>query len=378
MEEFAIVIAVVTEIVEEPPPLLFDLTALQIEANKQFGFTAEETLNCAQELYEDGELTYPRTSSHNITPDMVSTVSGLLSDAEGNDSSNVGSPAFSNAQGNILINAGLQSSSGVQEAGTSNKELSSSSGEIGTSSAKSLSPSETKGNNLYKQEYISDNSYDARCSKTFSDLKNKTVMSLVPMGKEIDDSKRAPKAEYSEKEKAELKVARDAVKSPKSDTVMQKVICVDTGNVKEDLKNYLNPTDRNTGAPCDCKIYGFVSKAKDAAPFTKTPQECYDNLRLDYKETPYTNPDQPVYVVRYTGDTGQYAIPYSKEFGGNRSDGQPFTGNGYTGSLNRVIPEYASGGTTPSAGVIYRLNPDGTKQPIAYYDSKEKVFELYK
>ena len=73
----------------------------------------------------------------------------------------------------------------------------------------------------------------------------------------------------------------------------------------------------------------------------------------------------------------KYDIPYSKEFGGTRSDGQPFTGNGYTGSAEHVIPEYVSNGTTPSSGEIYRVNPDGTEEAVAYYDPKEKVFSLY-
>lgn len=57
---------------------------------------------------------------------------------------------------------------------------------------------------------------------------------------------------------------------------MQKVAAVDTGDIEKDLKAYLDPTvwdpDRgvDTGVPCDCKIYGFVSKAEDTAPFTTT------------------------------------------------------------------------------------------------------------
>lgn len=234
-----------------------------------------------------------------------------------------------------------------------------------------------------KDNFKPEKSYDARCSQEFSDLKNKSVMPEVSMGETIDSSERVPKGEYTDKERSELRDARDAVESPKSDTVMQKVAAIDTGDIEKDLKSYLDPTvwdsDRgvDTGVSCDCKIYGFVSKAEDTTPFTTTPQECYDNLRLDYEGTKYTNPDQSVYVVRYTGDTGQYDIPYNKEFGGTRSDGQPFTGNGYTGSSKHVIPEYVSNGTTPSSGEIYRVNPDGLEEAVAYYNKKEKVFTLY-
>ena len=48
----------------EDRPLLFDLTELQRESNRRFGYTAQETLNIAQSLYEKHKLiTYPRTDS---------------------------------------------------------------------------------------------------------------------------------------------------------------------------------------------------------------------------------------------------------------------------------------------------------------------------
>jgi DNA topoisomerase-3 len=56
----------------EKPPLLFDLTELQRNANARFGFTAERTLRAAQALYEERKLiTYPRTSSRYLSKDMV-------------------------------------------------------------------------------------------------------------------------------------------------------------------------------------------------------------------------------------------------------------------------------------------------------------------
>lgn len=235
-----------------------------------------------------------------------------------------------------------------------------------------------------RDNFKPENTYDATCSKEFSDLKNKNVMEISSMGTEESEIKRAVNGEvYTPEEISKLKEAREKIENPKSDTIMQKVAAVDTGEIEKDLKAYLNPTvwdsdlKVDTGVPCDCKIYGFVSKAEDTAPYTTTPEQCYETLRLDYEGTQYTNPNQSVYVVRYIGDTGQYEIPYSKEFGGHRSDGQPFTGNGYTGSPEYVVPEYVSSGTTPTAGEIYRVNPDGTEEAVAYYASREKVFELY-
>lgn len=62
-----------------PPPLLYDLTELQRDANKRFGYTAKQTLNLAQDLYEKRKLiTYPRTDSRYLTTDMKQEVKETL------------------------------------------------------------------------------------------------------------------------------------------------------------------------------------------------------------------------------------------------------------------------------------------------------------
>ena len=60
------------------PPKLYDLTTLQREANRFFGYTAQETLQELQKLYEARLVTYPRTDSQYITADMEGTVVELL------------------------------------------------------------------------------------------------------------------------------------------------------------------------------------------------------------------------------------------------------------------------------------------------------------
>lgn len=61
------------------PPLLYDLTELQRDANKKFGFSAKETLNIMQRLYENHKvLTYPRTDSRYLTEDVVDTLGERL------------------------------------------------------------------------------------------------------------------------------------------------------------------------------------------------------------------------------------------------------------------------------------------------------------
>ncbi|MGI4751595.1 MAG: DNA topoisomerase 3 [Janthinobacterium lividum] len=63
---------------KEQPPLLHDLSSLQQEANKRKGFTAEQTLNIAQTLYEAKLITYPRTGSRYIGDDVFASVPGLI------------------------------------------------------------------------------------------------------------------------------------------------------------------------------------------------------------------------------------------------------------------------------------------------------------
>ena len=69
--------AAVTEIKKEVktvnPPKLYDLTTLQREANRQYGYTAQQTLDYTQALYEKKLCTYPRTDSQYITDDMEQT-----------------------------------------------------------------------------------------------------------------------------------------------------------------------------------------------------------------------------------------------------------------------------------------------------------------
>ena len=79
----AICFSVKREKKTEQPPKLYDLTTLQREANRLFGFTAKQTLDYAQQLYERKLLTYPRTDSQYLTEDMGRTAQHLVSDLLG-------------------------------------------------------------------------------------------------------------------------------------------------------------------------------------------------------------------------------------------------------------------------------------------------------
>ena len=231
------------------------------------------------------------------------------------------------------------------------------------------------------ENFTVEKSYDVRASKETRELAEKGNSELVPMGEDTNNHPEA-KESYSESDVAKLKAERDKIANPENNTVMQKVLCPDTGNINEDLDRYLNPKNRD-GKEIDAQVYGFVSKAEDSSPFTRTPEECYNNLRLDYKGTNYIDPQQAVYIMRYTDGTN-YEIPYGKQFEGNCEDGVPCTGNGYTGSSNHMIPEYKvkpmgnGQGAIVTDGVIYRITLDGPETAVAEFDEDYKKFVLCK
>lgn len=70
--------SVVRKVAGTPPPLLYDLTALQKDANRLYGFSADKTLSIAQSLYEKKITTYPRTGSRYISEDVFEEIPALL------------------------------------------------------------------------------------------------------------------------------------------------------------------------------------------------------------------------------------------------------------------------------------------------------------
>ena len=70
--------SVTRQVTHTSPPLLYDLTALQKEANRRHGFSADKTLSIAQSLYEKKITTYPRTGSRYISEDVFEEVPVLL------------------------------------------------------------------------------------------------------------------------------------------------------------------------------------------------------------------------------------------------------------------------------------------------------------
>ena len=82
--EYAHVLSALSEEKQKPPPLLYDLTELQRDANKKFGYTAQRTLDLAQDLYEKRKLiTYPRTDSRYLSGDLIPKLKKTLGKLEG-------------------------------------------------------------------------------------------------------------------------------------------------------------------------------------------------------------------------------------------------------------------------------------------------------
>lgn len=94
--QLATVISVNGEEKEEKAPLLYDLTTLQRDANRILGYTAQQTLDYAQSLYEKKLCTYPRTDSRYLTEDMEGTIDALLKVSSRLTSSNLKNHEFIN------------------------------------------------------------------------------------------------------------------------------------------------------------------------------------------------------------------------------------------------------------------------------------------
>lgn len=142
----------------QEPPLLYDLTTLQKEANTKHGFTADNTLSIAQKLYESGVLTYPRTGSRYISEDVFEEMYPLISSLWGH-------PLF-----------------GKQATALSNKELNRRSVDgKKVTDHHALLPTENKPKGLTESETTIYNMVVARMLETFSDkcVKDVTTVTAV-------------------------------------------------------------------------------------------------------------------------------------------------------------------------------------------------------
>lgn len=159
-------------------------------------------------------------------------------------------------------------------------------------------------------------------------------------------------------EKALLKMIRESIPMPDSNTLMQKVIPA------SDVQKYLDGTYTQIG--------GFVTRAEDVTQL-KTYDDIYNSLRLDYPDTAYDIvSDDKLAVIRYnTNETSKIQIPYSSEMGGVTTGADPFTGNGFTKATNgQIIPEYKMSdfARIEDGAQLIEIGKDGKETLKAIYD----------
>lgn len=159
-------------------------------------------------------------------------------------------------------------------------------------------------------------------------------------------------------EKALLKMIRESIPMPDSNTLMQKVIPA------SDVQKYLDGTYTQIG--------GFVTRAEDVTQL-KTYDDIYNSLRLDYPDTAYDIvSDDTLAVIRYnTNETSKIQIPYSSEMGGVTTGADPFTGNGFTKATNgQIIPEYKMSdfARMEDGAQLIEIGKDGKETLKAIYD----------
>lgn len=159
-------------------------------------------------------------------------------------------------------------------------------------------------------------------------------------------------------EKALLKMIRESIPMPDSNTLMQKVIPA------SDVQKYLDGTYTQIG--------GLVTRAEDVTQL-KTYDDIYNSLRLDYPDTAYDIvSDDTLAVIRYnTNETSKIQIPYSSEMGGVTTGADPFTGNGFTKATNgQIIPEYKMSdfARIEDGAQLIEIGKDGKETLKAIYD----------
>ncbi len=164
----------------------------------------------------------------------------------------------------------------------------------------------------------------------------------------------------SDEKLKELQNLRKGVPEITKDTVMQKVISAKL------YEMYMKEKEPFTF------VSGCISKAEDAAPYTKTIPQAREALRLDYPNSPYTDKDNDMYILRFKSEFCQTNEDIPKVDGNNTP---PCTGTGFTGSAEHLIPEYTYEKFKASMedAVIYRLDSDGNETLAAVWNGKNFV-----
>ena len=177
---------------------------------------------------------------------------------------------------------------------------------------------------------------------------------------------------------ADLNRVRDAVPRPDADTLMQKVIDPTSRSRylgDGEVPDYFDPT----------QVRNSVTRAGDSAHLDN-PAALHDDLRLDYKDSPYSAADDSTTVLRFKTE-GEYEVPRHSNMGGDGSFDDPkkwehpFTGNGFTKSHTDPMPEWqprpdAEGNrsvTMNEGAEMWTIGKDGSQHLDAVFDGQSWV-----
>lgn len=176
-----------------------------------------------------------------------------------------------------------------------------------------------------------------------------------------------------------LKDARAKVDAPTENTIMLRVLSVDTYT-----QNVENLLDSENQPPL---INGFAAKAEDSSKYCENYNSTRANLRLDYKYDndymPYPTETNGYFICKFTvSNPDAFTVPKSAEFcdvilsPADRKCEQPSpcTGTGYLSSEEKLIPEYVCNQGEVSSGAIFHIDKEGKEHCVAVYDSKNDRF----
>ena len=165
-------------------------------------------------------------------------------------------------------------------------------------------------------------------------------------------------------QRAAINRIRSSILQPDANTVMQKVI------PQSDMSKYIS------GEYTSCK--GYVTTAQDAKHL-KTTEDIYYGMRLDYEGTKFTPTDQSCGIIRFKANNASEAIvPKSPKNGGNITDGEPFTGHGFTAANNGrlSIPEWKMDKwfDMQDGAELWEVTSDGTETLKAIFSKSQNKF----
>ncbi|EWM14646.1 WXG100 family type VII secretion target [Kutzneria sp. 744] len=140
-------------------------------------------------------------------------------------------------------------------------------------------------------------------------------------------------------------------------------------------ENYLNNVHVKGGFQAD-SAQGCFARVSDARTMV-TPSDYREGLRLDYDDHTFPAGLDSVHVLRtHVDEPADYAVPFGgpteagrANIGGTKDWGAPFTGNGFTGSNDHLVPEWERTQSPLADGdQIFRIDRNGHEEPVATFD----------